>query len=154
MVYCRTHFFLQSAGGPPHNCRHLMKGMEVYDKNFSTVQSSKDRMVIRLTAEVRKQSPRCGAGVAAVRRGRFGMFLTRVCHRDAASRRALQLALQQLAESQPEATARNLLHSLQSSGIGSRAAVPRWVALCGSTSELLAVPPVQNEASAAAWQRC
>uniref|UniRef100_A0A8C3N0Q8 Uncharacterized protein n=1 Tax=Geospiza parvula TaxID=87175 RepID=A0A8C3N0Q8_GEOPR len=45
-------------------------------------------------------------------------------YRDAASRRALQLALQQLAESQPEATARNLLHSLQSSGIGSRAAVP------------------------------
>ncbi|XP_053850288.1 eIF-2-alpha kinase activator GCN1 isoform X1 [Vidua macroura] len=45
-------------------------------------------------------------------------------YRDAASRRALQLALQQLAESQPEATAKNLLHSLQSSGIGGRAGVP------------------------------
>uniref|UniRef100_A0A8C3DBU1 GCN1 activator of EIF2AK4 n=1 Tax=Corvus moneduloides TaxID=1196302 RepID=A0A8C3DBU1_CORMO len=45
-------------------------------------------------------------------------------YRDAASRRALQLALQQLAESQPEATAKNLLHSLQSSGIGSKAGVP------------------------------
>uniref|UniRef100_A0A8C3UHX5 GCN1 activator of EIF2AK4 n=1 Tax=Catharus ustulatus TaxID=91951 RepID=A0A8C3UHX5_CATUS len=43
---------------------------------------------------------------------------------DAASRRALQLALQQLAESQPEATAKNLLHSLQASGIGGKAAVP------------------------------
>ncbi|KAI1232962.1 hypothetical protein IHE44_0006149 [Lamprotornis superbus] len=45
-------------------------------------------------------------------------------YRDAASRRALQLALQQLAESQPEATAKNLLHSLQSSGIGGKAGVP------------------------------
>uniref|UniRef100_A0A8V5HHI1 Uncharacterized protein n=1 Tax=Melopsittacus undulatus TaxID=13146 RepID=A0A8V5HHI1_MELUD len=45
-------------------------------------------------------------------------------YRDAASRRALQLALQQLAESQPEATAKNLLQSLQSSGIGGKAAVP------------------------------
>uniref|UniRef100_A0A8C3QIQ3 GCN1 activator of EIF2AK4 n=1 Tax=Cyanoderma ruficeps TaxID=181631 RepID=A0A8C3QIQ3_9PASS len=47
-------------------------------------------------------------------------------YRDAASRRALQLALQQLAESQPEATAKNLLHSLQSSGIGGKAGVPRF----------------------------
>lgn len=46
--------------------------------------------------------------------------------RDAASRRALQLALQQLAESQPEATAKNLLQSLQSSGISGKAGVPRW----------------------------
>lgn len=45
--------------------------------------------------------------------------------RDAASRRALQAAIQQLAEAQPEATAKNLLHSLQSSGIGSKAGVPR-----------------------------
>ncbi|XP_010573969.1 PREDICTED: translational activator GCN1-like [Haliaeetus leucocephalus] len=45
-------------------------------------------------------------------------------YRDAASRRALQLALQQLAESQPDATAKNLLQSLQSSGIGSKAGVP------------------------------
>ncbi|KAK2523012.1 Gcn1 [Columba guinea] len=45
-------------------------------------------------------------------------------YRDAASRRALQLALQQLAESQPEATAKNLLQSLQSSGIGGKAGAP------------------------------
>ncbi|XP_006019968.1 eIF-2-alpha kinase activator GCN1 [Alligator sinensis] len=45
-------------------------------------------------------------------------------YRDAASRRALQLALQQLAESQPEATAKNLLQSLQSSGISGKAGVP------------------------------
>uniref|UniRef100_A0A8C0EMF1 GCN1 activator of EIF2AK4 n=1 Tax=Bubo bubo TaxID=30461 RepID=A0A8C0EMF1_BUBBB len=45
-------------------------------------------------------------------------------YRDAASRRALQLALQQLAESQPDATAKNLLQSLQSSGIGGKAGVP------------------------------
>ena len=45
--------------------------------------------------------------------------------RDAASRRALQAAIQQLAEAQPEATAKNLLHSLQSSGIGSKVGVPR-----------------------------
>uniref|UniRef100_A0A8D0LAP4 GCN1 activator of EIF2AK4 n=1 Tax=Sphenodon punctatus TaxID=8508 RepID=A0A8D0LAP4_SPHPU len=45
-------------------------------------------------------------------------------YRDAASRRALQSALQQLAESQPEATARNLLQSLQSSGISGKAEVP------------------------------
>ncbi|XP_032097403.1 eIF-2-alpha kinase activator GCN1 isoform X2 [Sapajus apella] len=45
-------------------------------------------------------------------------------YRDAASRRALQAAIQQLAEAQPEATAKNLLHSLQSSGIGSKAGVP------------------------------
>uniref|UniRef100_A0A2K5PS06 Stalled ribosome sensor GCN1 n=1 Tax=Cebus imitator TaxID=2715852 RepID=A0A2K5PS06_CEBIM len=44
-------------------------------------------------------------------------------YRDAASRRALQAAIQQLAEAQPEATAKNLLHSLQSSGIGSKAGV-------------------------------
>ncbi|XP_044304801.1 eIF-2-alpha kinase activator GCN1 [Varanus komodoensis] len=41
-------------------------------------------------------------------------------YRDAASRRALQAALQQLAECQPEATAKNLLQSLQSSGISSK----------------------------------
>uniref|UniRef100_A0A8C4JSD7 GCN1 activator of EIF2AK4 n=1 Tax=Dromaius novaehollandiae TaxID=8790 RepID=A0A8C4JSD7_DRONO len=45
-------------------------------------------------------------------------------YRDAASRRALQLALQQLAESQPDATAKNLLQSLQSSGISGKAGVP------------------------------
>ncbi|KAM9194723.1 stalled ribosome sensor GCN1 [Dugong dugon] len=45
-------------------------------------------------------------------------------YRDAASRRALQAAIQQLAEAQPEATAKNLLQSLQSSGIGSKAGVP------------------------------
>ncbi|XP_006053034.2 eIF-2-alpha kinase activator GCN1 [Bubalus bubalis] len=45
-------------------------------------------------------------------------------YRDAASRRALQAAIQQLAEAQPEATAKNLLHSLQSSGIGSKVGVP------------------------------
>ncbi|XP_077016110.1 stalled ribosome sensor GCN1 [Tamandua tetradactyla] len=45
-------------------------------------------------------------------------------YRDAASRRALQATIQQLAEAQPEATAKNLLQSLQSSGIGSKAGVP------------------------------
>ncbi|XP_075390131.1 stalled ribosome sensor GCN1 [Tenrec ecaudatus] len=45
-------------------------------------------------------------------------------YRDAASRRALQAAIQQLAEAQPEATAKNLLQSLQSSGIGSKSGVP------------------------------
>ncbi|XP_030316225.1 eIF-2-alpha kinase activator GCN1 isoform X2 [Calypte anna] len=45
-------------------------------------------------------------------------------YRDAASRRALHLALQQLAESHPEATAKNLLQSLQSSGISSKAGLP------------------------------
>ncbi|XP_055986980.1 stalled ribosome sensor GCN1 [Sorex fumeus] len=45
-------------------------------------------------------------------------------YRDAASRRALQAAIQQLAEAQPEATAKNLLQSLQSSGVGSKAGVP------------------------------
>ncbi|XP_053444213.1 eIF-2-alpha kinase activator GCN1 isoform X1 [Nycticebus coucang] len=45
-------------------------------------------------------------------------------YRDAASRRALQAAIQQLTEAQPEATAKNLLHSLQSSGIGSKAGIP------------------------------
>ncbi|XP_036613862.1 eIF-2-alpha kinase activator GCN1 [Trichosurus vulpecula] len=45
-------------------------------------------------------------------------------YRDAASRRALQSTIQQLAEAQPEATAKNLLQSLQSSGIGSKAGVP------------------------------
>lgn len=53
------------------------------------------------------------------------LTLTFFFPRDAASRRALQAAIQQLAEAQPEATAKNLLHSLQSSGIGSRAVVPR-----------------------------
>uniref|UniRef100_A0A2K5F9S9 Stalled ribosome sensor GCN1 n=1 Tax=Aotus nancymaae TaxID=37293 RepID=A0A2K5F9S9_AOTNA len=47
-----------------------------------------------------------------------------VAGKDAASRRALQAAIQQLAEAQPEATAKNLLHSLQSSGIGSKAGIP------------------------------
>lgn len=87
--------------------------------------NSKDQTVTSLTAEMRKQSPQCGAGVVMVQCGRFRVFTSRVCPRDAASRRALQLALQQLAESQPEATAKNLLHSLQSSGIGSKAGVPR-----------------------------
>lgn len=36
----------------------------------------------------------------------------------------MQAAIQQLAEAQPEATAKNLLHSLQSCGIGSKAGVP------------------------------
>ncbi|XP_077163690.1 stalled ribosome sensor GCN1 isoform X1 [Paroedura picta] len=45
-------------------------------------------------------------------------------YRDAASHRALQSALQQLAECQPEATAKNLLQSLQSSGISSKAGGP------------------------------
>uniref|UniRef100_A0A8C6YI46 GCN1 activator of EIF2AK4 n=1 Tax=Naja naja TaxID=35670 RepID=A0A8C6YI46_NAJNA len=40
-------------------------------------------------------------------------------YRDAASHRALQTALRQLAECQPEVTAKNLLYSLQSSGISS-----------------------------------
>lgn len=45
--------------------------MEVYDKNFCTVQNSADKTVIRLSAEVRKQSRgsgvvqgRCRCGVA------------------------------------------------------------------------------------------
>lgn len=118
----RTHFLLQSAGGPPHNCCHLRK---VPDRKFSTLQNSKDKTVISLTAEMRKQSPWCGAGVVMVQCGRFRVLMSCVCPRDAASRRALQLALQQLAESQPEATAKNLLHSLQSSGIGGKAGVPR-----------------------------
>lgn len=46
--------------------------------------------------------------------------------RDAASHRALQSTLQQLAEYQPEATAKNLLQSLQSSGISGKAGGPRW----------------------------
>uniref|UniRef100_A0A670ZVW9 GCN1 activator of EIF2AK4 n=1 Tax=Pseudonaja textilis TaxID=8673 RepID=A0A670ZVW9_PSETE len=41
-------------------------------------------------------------------------------YRDAASHRALQTALRQLAECQPEVTAKNLLYSLQSSGISSK----------------------------------
>ncbi|XP_063000268.1 stalled ribosome sensor GCN1 isoform X1 [Elgaria multicarinata webbii] len=45
-------------------------------------------------------------------------------YRDAASRRALQAALQQLAECQPEATAKNLLQSLQCSGISSKSGGP------------------------------
>ncbi|XP_053135159.1 eIF-2-alpha kinase activator GCN1 [Hemicordylus capensis] len=45
-------------------------------------------------------------------------------YRDAASLRALQSALQQLVECQPEATAKNLLQSLQSSGISSKAGGP------------------------------
>ncbi|XP_038618375.1 eIF-2-alpha kinase activator GCN1 [Tachyglossus aculeatus] len=45
-------------------------------------------------------------------------------YRDAASRRALQSAIQQLAEAQPEATTKNLLQSLQSSGISCKAGVP------------------------------
>ncbi|KAH0625453.1 hypothetical protein JD844_014982 [Phrynosoma platyrhinos] len=45
-------------------------------------------------------------------------------YRDAASHRALQVALQQLAEYQPEATAKNLLQSLQSSGISSKSVGP------------------------------
>ncbi|XP_061459241.1 stalled ribosome sensor GCN1 [Rhineura floridana] len=45
-------------------------------------------------------------------------------YRDAASHRALQAALQQLAECQPEATAKNLLQSLQSSGISSKSGGP------------------------------
>lgn len=130
--------------------------MELSARNFSTLWNSKDKIVISLTAEMRKQSPLCAAGVVTVQCGGFRMFVIRVCHRDAASRRALQVALQQLAESQPEATAKNLLHSLQSSGIGGKAGVPRCggVALCGSSSELLVVPPVYNEASSSAWQRC
>nr|XP_033809981.1 eIF-2-alpha kinase activator GCN1 isoform X2 [Geotrypetes seraphini] len=45
-------------------------------------------------------------------------------YRDAASRKALESAIQQLAKSQPKSTARNLLLSLESSGIGSKSNVP------------------------------
>eukprot|EP00079_Xenopus_tropicalis_P029628 XP_012825198.1 PREDICTED: eIF-2-alpha kinase activator GCN1 [Xenopus tropicalis] len=45
-------------------------------------------------------------------------------YRDAASRRALQSAVQQLLESQPEVTTKNLLQSLQSFGFGARNAEP------------------------------
>ncbi|KAM4708063.1 stalled ribosome sensor GCN1 [Discoglossus pictus] len=45
-------------------------------------------------------------------------------YRDAASRRALQSVLQQLVESQPEVTAKCLLQSLQSSGIGTKSVEP------------------------------
>ncbi|XP_072839500.2 stalled ribosome sensor GCN1 [Pogona vitticeps] len=45
-------------------------------------------------------------------------------YRDAASRRALQGTLQQLMECHPEATAKNLLQALQSSGIGCKSGGP------------------------------
>ncbi|OCT98218.1 hypothetical protein XELAEV_18010449mg [Xenopus laevis] len=45
-------------------------------------------------------------------------------YRDAASRRALQSAVQQLLESQPEVTTKNLLQSLQSFGFGTRNTEP------------------------------
>ncbi|KAM9331114.1 stalled ribosome sensor GCN1 isoform 2-T2 [Gastrophryne carolinensis] len=45
-------------------------------------------------------------------------------YRDAASRRALQSAIQQLVESQPDITAKNLLQSLQVSGVGNKNVEP------------------------------
>lgn len=63
--------------------------------------------------------------------------------RDAASRRALQAAIQQLAEAQPEATAKNLLHSLQSSGVGSKACVPRYALRATARQELVRSPRVE-----------
>ncbi|XP_075424511.1 stalled ribosome sensor GCN1 isoform X2 [Ascaphus truei] len=45
-------------------------------------------------------------------------------YQDATSRRALQSVLQQLVESQPDVTAKNLLQSLQSHGVGTWSAVP------------------------------
>ncbi|XP_053325705.1 eIF-2-alpha kinase activator GCN1 [Spea bombifrons] len=45
-------------------------------------------------------------------------------YRDAASRRALQSVLQQLVESHPDVTAKNLLQSLQSYGVGNKAVEP------------------------------
>ncbi|KAM4808080.1 stalled ribosome sensor GCN1 [Rhinophrynus dorsalis] len=45
-------------------------------------------------------------------------------YRDAASRRALQSALQQLVETQPEVTTKNLLQSLQAFGVGTRSVEP------------------------------
>ncbi|KAM4051160.1 stalled ribosome sensor GCN1 isoform 1-T1 [Anomaloglossus baeobatrachus] len=45
-------------------------------------------------------------------------------YRDAGSRRALQLVIQQLVESQPDATAKNILQSLQTSGVGNKNAEP------------------------------
>ncbi|XP_069071140.1 stalled ribosome sensor GCN1 isoform X2 [Pleurodeles waltl] len=45
-------------------------------------------------------------------------------YRDAASRRALHAAIQQLVESQPEVAAKNLLQSLQSTGIGGKNGAP------------------------------
>ncbi|KAG8596974.1 hypothetical protein GDO81_002124 [Engystomops pustulosus] len=41
-------------------------------------------------------------------------------YRDAGSRRALQSVIQQLVESQPDATAKNILQSLQTSGVGNK----------------------------------
>ncbi|XP_068094819.1 stalled ribosome sensor GCN1 [Hyperolius riggenbachi] len=45
-------------------------------------------------------------------------------YRDAASRRALQSAIQQLVESQPEVAAKNLLQSLQAFGVGNKNVEP------------------------------
>uniref|UniRef100_A0A8C5P6E8 GCN1 activator of EIF2AK4 n=1 Tax=Leptobrachium leishanense TaxID=445787 RepID=A0A8C5P6E8_9ANUR len=45
-------------------------------------------------------------------------------YRDAASRRALQSVLQQLVESQPDTTAKNLLQALQSFGVGTKTMEP------------------------------
>ncbi|KAM8961528.1 stalled ribosome sensor GCN1 isoform 1-T1 [Pelodytes ibericus] len=45
-------------------------------------------------------------------------------YRDAPSRRALQSVLQQLVESQPDITAKNLLQSLQSTGVGTKSVEP------------------------------
>ncbi|XP_075070961.1 stalled ribosome sensor GCN1 [Mixophyes fleayi] len=45
-------------------------------------------------------------------------------YRDAASRRALQSVVQQLLESQPDVTAKNLLQSLQTFGVGNRNVEP------------------------------
>lgn len=94
--------------------------------------NSKDVVAISQTAEMGEQSPLCDGGVAFCVVLPGFVTLTRcVFHSsDAASRRALQLALQQLAESQPDATAKNLLQSLQSSGIGGKAGVPRCCMGC------------------------
>lgn len=119
---------------------------------------NKGKITISSSAEVRRQSPLCDAsvGLCVVLVG-FVMF-TVMClfPSDAASRRALQLALQQLAESQPDATAKNLLQSLQSSGIGGKAGAPRCGISC-SVGKLVWVAGscscVQNDSAAAACQK-
>uniref|UniRef100_A0A8C8VR02 TOG domain-containing protein n=1 Tax=Pelusios castaneus TaxID=367368 RepID=A0A8C8VR02_9SAUR len=100
-----------------------------------TVSDTLKRFAIKVTTasvkerrEILNELGRCVTGQdlpeSAVK-GLCKLFcLTLHRYRDAASRRALQSALQQLAESQPEATAKNLLQSLQSSGLSGKAGVP------------------------------
>ncbi|CAH2295310.1 eIF-2-alpha kinase activator GCN1 [Pelobates cultripes] len=57
-------------------------------------------------------------------------------YRDAASRRALQSVLQQLVESQPDVTAKNLLQSLQSFGVGTKNVEP---SKCSGSAAALAL---------------